>query len=111
MRRRSEAPGRARAGQERAVPRGPPRSGWSEARQQLLFLNSPFSVMESLVGWVGDSPLRTCMLYRSFTCVSALISLVLAESRDTIRFSYNTPTAALFGPHAKESRRMTLCTE
>lgn len=26
--------------------------------QQLLFLNSPFSVMDSLVGLVGDRPLR-----------------------------------------------------
>lgn len=66
------------------------------ARQQLLFLNSPFSVMESLVGLVGEMPFRTCMLYRSFTWVSALISLVLAESSDTIRFSYNTPIGALF---------------
>lgn len=55
--------------------------------------------MESLVGLVGEMPLRTCMLYRSFTWVSALISLVLAESRDTIRFSYNTPTMALFRLH------------
>lgn len=68
-------------------------------RQQLLFLNSPFSVMESLVGLVGEMPFRTCMLYRSFTWVSALISLVLAESRDTIRFSYNTPNGALFWLH------------
>lgn len=31
--------------------------------QQLLFLNSPFSVMESLVGLVGDRPFRRlCML-------------------------------------------------
>ena len=71
-----------------------------KARQQLLFLNSPFSVMESLVGLVGEMPLRTCMLYRSFTWVSALISLVLAESSDTIRFSYNTPIMALFWLHA-----------
>ena len=70
------------------------------ARQQLLFLNSPFSVMESLVGLVGEMPLRTCTLYRSFTWVSALISLVLAESRDTIRFSCNTRIGALFGLHA-----------
>lgn len=67
--------------------------------QQLLFLNSPFSVMESLVGLVGEMPFRTCMLYRSFTWVSALISLVLAESSDTIRFSYNTPNGALFWLH------------
>lgn len=68
-------------------------------RQQLLFLNSPFSVMESLVGLVGEMPFRTCMLYRSFTWVSALISLVLAESSDMIRFSYNTPNRALFWLH------------
>lgn len=71
-----------------------------KARQQLLFLNSPFSVMDSLVGLVGETPLRTCVLYRSFTWVSAPISLVLAKSRDTIRFSYNTPIMALFRPRA-----------
>lgn len=42
---------------------GPSRSRSAlRGRQQLLFLNSPFSVMESLVGWVGEMPLRTCML-------------------------------------------------
>lgn len=85
-----------------------------QGRQQLLFLNSPFSVMESLVGLVGERPFRTCMLYRSFTWVSALISLVLAESRDTIRFSYNTPIMALAwlhtGNHTIILFRMTVLT-
>lgn len=58
-----------------------------KGHQQLLFLNSPFSVIDNLVGLVGEMPFRTCELQRSFTCVSALISRVLAASSDMILFS------------------------
>lgn len=53
----------------------------------LLFLNSPFSVICNLVGLVGEMPLRACMLYLSFSCVSALMRRALAASREAMRFS------------------------
>lgn len=61
----------------------PPRAG----QQLLLFLNSPFSVICNLVGLVGEMPLRACMLYLSFSCVSALMRRALAASSDAMRFS------------------------
>lgn len=80
-----------------------------KAHQQLLFLNSPFSVMESLVGLVGEMPLRTCMLYRSFTWVSALISLVLAESSDTIDHPHSTATPHFLFLNSSITLTLLLC--